>query len=162
MKEIFDAIPRTTKNDLILLDTCFIIDTFHNHKEKDLLAFAKKNRIAITSFNVEELIHVLPRKIKDKSIKERVRKFFKEQDEIKILDIPVHPGDMEEEKAYVQEIDPFLSQDVPDPSDAVLVAAAIKTQSIVVTKDKHHLFTAILENYIERWNLKIVKDLKDI
>ena len=93
-------------------------------------------------------------------IKERVRKFFKDTD-IMILDIPVHPGNHEAELVYVQEIDPYLAQDVPDASDAVLVAAAVRTKSIVVTKDKHHLFTVILENYLQRWGLKVVKKLCD-
>lgn len=161
MKEIFDGLKRTTKNNLVLLDTCFIIDEFYHHREKELATFAKENKVAITSFNAEELIHVLPRKVKDKSVKERVRKFFKNTD-INILEIPVHPGSHEAELAYVQNIDPYLAQDVPDASDAVLVATAVKTHSTVVTKDKHHLFTVILENYLQRWGLKVIKNLKDI
>ncbi len=161
MKEIFAEMKRTTKSNLILLDTCFIIDTFSKHKEKELAALAEKDRVAITSFNVEELVHVI-KKVKDKSVKERVRKFFKDNNAIKILEIPIHPGNMEAEKKYVNEIDPYLIQDIPDPSDAVLVAAAIRTKSIVLSKDKHHLFTALLENYLHRWNLRIVKDMHEL
>ncbi|MBD3209432.1 PIN domain-containing protein [Candidatus Woesearchaeota archaeon] len=159
MKEIFDNLKRTNNNDLVLLDTCFIIDVFHHHKEKELLN--KKHEFAITSFNAEELEHVI-KKVKDKSIKERIRKFFKDNKAIKVLDVPVHPGNTKQEKTYVQTIDPYLAQDVPDPSDAVLIAAAIKTRSKVVTKDKHHLFTAVLEKYLKRWGITILKDLKGL
>ncbi|MBN1274706.1 PIN domain-containing protein [Candidatus Woesearchaeota archaeon] len=162
MKEIFDSLKRTGKNGLVLLDTCFLIDEFHHHREKELAEAAKIRQVAITSFNAEELVHVLHHKVKDTSVKDRVRKFFKEQEDIKILEIPVHPGDQEAEMKYVREIDPYLAQDVPDPSDAVLVAAAIRTRSVVVTKDKHHLFTALLENYLTRWGLKVVKSLKEL
>lgn len=162
MKEIFASLPKTTKNGLVLLDTCYVIDAFHNHKEHELEQYAQKHEVAITSFNAEELAYVLPKKVKDKSIKERVRKFFKEQEHIKVLEIPVHPGDRKAEEDYVKGVDPYLAQDVPDPSDAVLVAAAIKTHSAVVTKDKHHLFTVILENYLQRWGLKVVKSPADL
>ena len=161
MQAIFDQLKRTNKRGLILLDTCFLIDLFHNHKEKELLEQAMQRPLAITSFNAQELAHVL-KKVDDKSIITRIRKFFKEHDEIKILDIPVSPGSKEKELAYVNKVDPYLAQDVPDPSDAVLIAAAIQTGSIVMTKDKHHLFTVLLENYLERWNLRVLKSFHEL
>lgn len=163
MKEIFDAVKRTTKNKLILLDTCFIIDTFSRHKEKELLELTKSHPIAMTSFNAEELEYVVRHKVKENHIKDRVRHFFKSNSSaIPILEIPVHPGNIEAEHKYVVDIDPYLAKDVIDLSDAVLAAAAIKTKSIIMTKDKHHLFTTILENYLHRWDLKVLKEMKDI
>ncbi|MFP4523932.1 MAG: PIN domain-containing protein [Candidatus Woesearchaeota archaeon] len=161
MREIFDALPRTDKKNLVLLDTCYLIDAFHNHKEHELEEAAKEHRLAITSFNAEELVHVHG-KVQDKSVKERVRKFFKQHHDVKVLEVPVKPGDPEGEKRYVEAVDPYLARDVPDPSDAVLMAAAIETHSTVVTKDKHHLFTTVLENYLKRWGLSVVKGLKDL
>lgn len=163
MKEIFDAMARTNKERLILLDTCFIIDTFSRHKEKEMLELAKTHPLAITSFNAEELEYVVRHKIKEDHVKERIRHFFKNNPKaIPILEIPVHPGNYEAEHKYVVDIDPFLAKDVIDTSDAVLAAAAIKTKSIIMTKDKHHLFTTILENYLHRWDLKVLKEMKDI
>ena len=49
-----------------------------------------------------------------------------------------------------------------DPSDCVLLAAAIKTNSVVITKDKHHLFNAKLENFIKKYDIKVYKELKDV
>lgn len=161
MKEIFDALPKTTKHRLVLLDTCFLIDTFAKHNEGQLTELCEKHDVAITSFNVEELVHVLP-KVKPTDVKNHVRAYFKNKPKISVLDIPVSPGDADMEKAYVAKVDPFLAQDIPDPSDAVLIAAAIETQSVVLTKDKHHLFTALLENYMQRWGLKVLKNMHEI
>jgi predicted nucleic acid-binding protein len=161
MKELFATLKRTNKNDLLLLDTCFLIDAFEKHKEHELLELAKRKEVAITSFNIEELEHVI-KKVKDRSVKERLRMFVKEKPPICVLEIEVHPGNEEAEKKYVADIDPYLAQDIPDPSDAVLVATAIRTRSVVLSKDKHHLFTVLLENYLHRWGLRIVKDLHEI
>lgn len=161
MKELFATLKRTSKTGLVLLDTCFLIDALEKHKEHELLELASKREVAITSFNVEELEHVIKR-VKDKSVKERLRMLLKDKPPISVLEIAVHPGDAEAEKEYVAAIDPYLAQDVPDPSDAVLVAVAIKTRSVVLSKDKHHLFTALLENYLHRWGLRIVKDLHEL
>lgn len=162
MKEILATLKKTKKNNLILLDTCFIIDIFSKNKEKELLALAQKKLVAITSFNLEELEYVLKKKVKEHHIKDHIRHFFKAKPPILVLEVPVHPGNPEEERKYVESVDPYLVEDVIDVSDAVLVAAAIKSHSIILTKDKHHLFTEILENYIHRWGLAIYKELKDV
>lgn len=140
--------------NLVLIDTCFLI---HNAVRSDKLKQMQKvKNIALTSFNIEEALYVERRLKHDE--KHSLRKFFKETDFV-IVDIPVHPGNKLEEKVFVDSISSEILAKVPDPSDAVLIAAAIKTNSIVLTKDKHHLFTVTLENFLENYNIKVFKDL---
>ncbi len=155
MKEFFagcEHVPYTKVRGVVLLDTCFIISSLSHHK-----GFSGSKRIATTSFNVEELLHVNHRL--GHELKSRMRKFFKDTD-LLVLDVPVSPGDREAERSFVLSVDDRLLANVPDPSDAVLMAVAIKTGSIVVTKDKHHLFTEKLEEFIHPYNIQVYKDLK--
>lgn len=156
MKELLQNIKRIKLEDakgLILLDTCFVINILEHHKHLDKL---KDKSIGITSFNVEELLHVEHRlKSEDKRM---IRSFLKHP-KFCIIEIPVHPGNKEEEINFVKSIDENLLEKVRDPSDAVLIATAIKTKSIILTKDKHHLFTCILENFLKKYLLKVYKDL---
>jgi predicted nucleic acid-binding protein len=160
MKELIKDLRRLSpsKKNTILLDTCFFIDVFEHHKEDQLDLLCKKYNVALTSFNAEELVHV---DNKLSHLKHEIRKFLKYTD-LKILEIPVHPGDHDGEKSYVRSVDPYLAYDVPDPSDAVLIAAAIKSKAHVLTKDKHHLFTVKLENYLNKYGLKVFKDFHEI
>ncbi len=156
MKELLQNIKRIkledTKN-FILLDTCFVINILEHHKHLDKL---KDKNLGITSFNVEELLHVEHRlKNEDKRM---IRNFLKHPN-FCIIEIPVHPGNREEEKRFVESVDKDLLKNIHDPSDAVLIAVAIKTKSIVLTKDKHHLFTVVLENFLEKYSLEVYKDL---
>ncbi len=140
-----------TKN-VILLDTCFIISMLeHNEKLPE--------DSATTSFNIEELMHV-EHKL-NHSIRKRLRKFLKDSN-LPIIDINAHPGNIEQEKSFVSSIDQRLLQHIPDKSDAVLLAVAVKTKSTVLTKDKHHLFTVELENFLNEHDLKVYKELKDV
>jgi predicted nucleic acid-binding protein len=161
MEDLFKNIKRTTKNKLVLLDTCFIIELFQDHKEKELLTTAKKNDLGITSYTTEELLSIL-KKTKDTTLKNNIVTFFTEHQEIKILDIPVQYGDEKAAKKYVADIDPYLAEDIPDPSDAIIFTAAIKTKSIIVTKDKHTLFSLILKDYLVRWNIKVIRNFKEL
>ncbi len=155
MKELFNnkkRISLDSAKNLILLDTCFIIDCVCNHKKIEF------DNIGITSFNVEEIL-----KIEHKlgHLKKKLRNFIKETDFV-IIEIPVSPGDWTEEKHFVNSINLKLLQHVSDASDAVLIATAIKSNSKVLTKDKHHLFTVKLENFLREYNLKVFKELKDV
>lgn len=156
MKELLQNIKKIKleeAKDLILLDTCFVINILEHHKHLDKL---KDKSLGMTSFNVEELLHVEHRlKSGDKRI---IRNFLKHP-KFCIVDIPVHPGNKEEETSFVKSVDKDLLKEVHDPSDAVLIATAIKTRSIVLTKDKHHLFTCVLESFLEKYSLKVYKDL---
>lgn len=156
MKELLQKIRRIKleeARDLILFDTCFVINILEHHKHLDKL---KDKRLGMTSFNVEELLHV-EHKLKNED-KRMIRNFLKHPN-FCIVEIPVHPGNREEEAKFVASVNANLLKEVHDPSDAVLIATAIKTRSIVLTKDKHHLFTCVLENFLKEYSLKVYKDL---
>lgn len=155
--ENIEHVPYAKARNLILLDTCFIINTLgHKDKLKQLLEI---DNLGVTSFNIEELLYV-EHKL-NHEIRKGIRKFLKEG-KFKILDIPVHPGNHESEKEFVREADNELLLKIADHSDAVLIATAIKTHSIILTKDKHHLFTTVLENFVQKYDIKVYKDLHEL
>jgi len=162
MKEVFQALPHKELgegNNYVLLDTCFFIHTFENQKEHQLKELVEKFDVGMTSFNAEEFLfkeHVV-----DERVREYARKFLKVHP-ITIIKIDVHPGNRVAEKEFVNSIDSSLLSEIPDASDAVLIAAAIKTDSTVLTKDKHHLFTVKLENYMKKYNLEVYKEYHDM
>jgi len=137
---------------LTLLDTCFIIHSVKHNKKITI-----KNA-AITSFNIEELLRVEHRL---GHLKKGLRNFIKNTSFV-IVDVPVSPGQWMQEKDFVLSVNHDLLKEVSDASDAVLMAAAIQTQSDVLTKDKHHLFTTKLENFLNDYGIRVYKELKDI
>ena len=156
MKELFDSFDRVQLNEkkgLVLLDTCFIFSVLDQDQE-----LPKGLPYALSSFTVEEILKVGHRLHK---MKVRLRRLLKENDFI-IIETPVHIGDYKGEKEFVSSIDLELLKHIQDPSDAVLFAVAIKTHSTLFTKDKHHLFTAELENYGKQFGLQVYKELKDL
>ncbi len=159
MKELIKNIEKIRlkdAKDLILLDTCFIINMIDHQK---WLKPLNNKKYGILSFNIEELIHIC-RKLSHED-KKRVRQFFKRH-KFHIVNVPVHPGQKEEEKKFIKNIDEEILNKVHDPSDGVLIAAAIKTKSIVITKDKHHIFTKELSDFLRKYNLKVYKDLNSL
>jgi rRNA-processing protein FCF1 len=153
MKKLFESLKHVDSGNFVLLDTCFIFDLLE--KNYDLL---EGFNYAVTSFTAEELVRISHKLSKDKvKLRELVKKHS-----IAVLDVPVHLGEWESEKEYVKSIDGEILKYVADASDAVLLAAAVKTHSIVLTKDKHHLFTVVLENFLEKYGLKVYKELKDL
>ena len=164
MKELFSTL-KTIKIDnvnerYVFLDTCFFINTFENQKEHKLKDLMEKHNIAMTSFNVNEFL--LKEHVVDERVRENVRKFLKKGPAMTIVEIQVHPGDREGEKYFVNSIDADLLKEIPDASDAVLIATAIKTNSTVLTKDKHHLFTTKLENYLNKYKIQVYKEFHDV
>ncbi|HIH23725.1 TPA: PIN domain-containing protein [Candidatus Woesearchaeota archaeon] len=145
-----EHVPWNSVTGLVLLDTCFVISELSRHKE--LAGFA------MTSFNADELEHVSHR-LHDRE-KEAVRHFLKQTD-LRILDVPMHPGNWDAEHEFVLRTAPELLRLIPDPSDAILLAVALRTRSTVLTKDRHDLFTAALENYVEKHGVRVLKELKD-
>ncbi len=183
MRELLDRLPRlpypATKG-MLLLDTCFLIKEAERHRLKELMPpgecageceeegeergagdgeRGRRRRVALTSFNAEELVHVAHR-LHDKT-RESLRHLLQARPALAILELPLHPGDREGEKAFVSSVEPALLAKVPDASDAVLIAAAIATRSDVLTKDKHHLFTVTLENYVQRYGIRVWKEWKE-
>ena len=104
---------------------------------------------------MEELIHVDHRLHQ----KHDIRKFLKTVDDFKIVDIPIHPDNGYYEKNFVRN---DLLQKSKDISDAVLLETAIRTHSTILTKDKHHIFTVNLENFLNEYNIKVFKELKEM
>ncbi len=158
MKELIEKAKHYQLKDArnyILLDTCFLVDSLNHHERLDKLLKLKK--LAMTSFNAEEFIHIerrLPHEVR-----KRARKVIPG---LVIIDVEVHPGEWKKEKEFVKSIEPKLLQAIPDASDAVLVAAAIATQSHVLTKDRHDIYQAALENLAKDYGMKVCKELKDI
>ncbi len=164
MKEIFDALPTCNLQDeeakeCILLDTCFFIHTFEHQKEHQLRELMEKYAVAMTSFNVEEFL--LKEHVVDERVREYARKFLK-KNALQIITVPVSPGNYLQEKSFVHAIDPELLSAIPDASDAVLIAAGIKTNGTILTKDKHHLFTTKLENFLQKYSIAVHKEYHDV
>ena len=137
-----------------LIDTCAIINLFENNNEDELL----NNDIAVCSFNKDELTNISHRHSINEHLRHRIRKFFREN-KIKVIDVPVSPGNRIEEKVFVDSINTELLKAIPDPSDAVLAACALKNRADIITKDRHHLYTAKLENLFNKFNIKVEKKL---
>lgn len=157
MHELFEALPHRTLREargLVLLDTCFIVSM----AELRRLDEVHGARIATTSFNLQELDHIHHRL--HGNVKHALRAWLK-RGELVVVTVPAAPGDHEGERAFVRSIDEELLKEIPDASDAVLAAAAIATQSDVLTKDKHHLFTTVLEEHFTRQGLHVWKEWKD-
>jgi len=142
MKELIEKIEKTSEADY-LLDTCFLIYEFSKGNTKQLEEFCKKEKVAMVSFNLNELEHVL--KKKPGPITRHMREFLKENI-IKNYAIDVLPGEWEKEKRYVQKYDTDLLRIIPDTSDAIMAVAALKTGATILTRDRHHVFTSITEN----------------
>jgi predicted nucleic acid-binding protein len=163
MKELIEQLKHVDMNnakDYVLLDTCFIIHTFEHQKEHQLKELLDKFNVGITSFNAEEFIYN-DHKV-DERVRENMRRLIKKHPQLTIISANVHPGDRQGEKDFVNSIDPELLTEIPDASDAVLMAIAMKTHSKVLTKDKHHLFTVKLENYLNKHDLEVHKDYNDL
>ena len=154
MKEIINSLEQSN-NVEYLLDTCFFVYMFQNDHVSKLTDFCKENKVAMSSFNLNELNHIhhnFPGQMNH-----HIRKFLKEK---LIFNAPVnvYPGDREGEKNYIKNFDEHILSIVPDPSDAVLFVQAIKINADILTKDKHHIFTAIAENYSNKFNVNVLKE----
>ena len=158
MKELFDKFPVLEKDQHpeYLVDTCFVYYLFEHRHEKEFIKFCEDHVVAITSFNQEEFLfhahHV------NHTVKERFRHFVKTGARLHTVAVPVSPGNPDAEKEYIRSIDPKLLEIIPDPSDAVLCAAALVLKANVLTRDKHHLFTAALENYASEHHLAVLNN----
>ena len=61
----------------------------------------------------------------------------------------MHPGNQKQEHAFVKSILPELDRQEHDPSDAVILAAAIRAKADVLTRDKHHIFNVHMANFLD-------------
>ncbi|MFH1649975.1 MAG: hypothetical protein ABIA93_05480 [Candidatus Woesearchaeota archaeon] len=154
VKELFDQLDSGTPR--VLLDTCFVFSMLDRHEEHKLNDI---DGIGITSFNAQELL-LKEHSVHD-SIRHSMRKWLKTKPVV-LFTVPVEPGQRETEKNFVQSVDPKLLELIADPSDAVLLAAAFQCKANVLTKDRHHLYTAVLENYAKDYGVQVYKELKDL
>ena len=156
MKELTDNLNHVDnlEQGSILLDTCFFISCFKH--AKNIHRLETMQNLCMTSFNIGELLHAEHHL--NHELKTRIRKFFHKAENLKILNIDVKPGEWDEERSFVDNVDPELLKHVHDPSDAVLIAAAIRFKAKVMTKDKHHIYTSDLANFLNKYKIKIEKD----
>jgi PIN domain nuclease of toxin-antitoxin system len=156
MKELLNKIPKVSLDASMdyLIDTCFFIWIFEHHKEKKFKKLLNNYRCGITSFNAEELIHVTHH-IHDK-LKQSERHFFHHESNLYFIEVPVHPGNWGEEHKFVSSVLPEIDTVEHDPSDAVILAAAIRTKADILTRDKHDMFNARLENFLNKYDIKVL------
>lgn len=151
MQELIDELPESSDVEY-LIDTCFLAYCFQHNKEKQLLEFCKKNKVGMSTFNLAEFVHMHH---KLHSENHQVRKFLKEKILYRVP-IDINPGEREKERQYVEEFNTKIMEIVKDASDAVLFVLAIKIRANILTRDKHHVFNAVAENYFNEWNEKIL------
>jgi hypothetical protein len=154
MKDLIDSLPSADSAEY-LLDTCFIIHAIESGRVKHLADFCAQHRVAMSSFNLEELVHVAHRLKGTED--HHIREFLK-SGKLGRIDIPVHPGDREAEKSFVGSFDERILHLVPDPSDAVLFVLALRIGAGVLTRDRHHIFTALAENFSEKTHTKVLNN----
>lgn len=139
----------------VMLDTCFIIHELIEQREKKLLEFCDENNVLTTSFNIEELKKVSKKLGHDKK---KIKDFLNKA-KIKIINVPVSLGEINKEKKYADDLSKKILAKVHDPSDAVLVVAAINSGSNILTRDKHHLFTTQLSQELKEYGLNVYNDI---
>lgn len=152
MKELIVSLPTALRVDY-LIDTCFLIHAFEGGHSKQMLEFCSSKKVGMSSFNLEELDHVSHRLKGTED--HHIREFLKSGKLFRI-DVPVHPGDREGEMSFVEAYDHEILRRVPDPSDAVLLVLALKMGANILSRDRHHVFTALAENYSEAKGIEIL------
>lgn len=158
MKELFNKLPRLSGQHIdFLVDTCFLFFIFQHGLVKEFKNFCSLHTVAITSFNAEEFAFHSHDVSSD--IRVHFRSFVKSKPKFLYVPSPVSPGDRDGEKNYILAFDPLLLILIPDPSDAVLVVEAIKLHANIFTRDKHHLFTTVLNNYLDEKGIEVYNNL---
>lgn len=162
MKELLDNLGTIDKEKAIgftLIDTCYIVHVFEHHEKiEQFRKQLKKGKYAITSFNIEELMHI-EHKL-NKKIKEALRQFLKEKEDLEIIRIDVHPGEREREKEYIRSIEPYILKLIKDNSDGVLYATALDINADIITRDKHHLYNQISERFANKHRINIMNKIE--
>ena len=154
MKELIDDLEKTD-NVEHLLDTCFFVNCFKTDKVKKLIEFCEQNNVGMSSFNLEEFSFI-HHHFKG-HMNHHVRDFFKRKI-LKCVPVSVSPGNHEAEREYVKKFDEEILRIVTDASDAVVFALSAKINAVLLTKDKHHIFTANAENYLNKYNINVLNE----
>jgi len=155
MQEIVDSLDKKERVDY-LLDTCFVLYNLEKGHAKNLISFCKANSVGMSSFNLSELVHV-HHHLKGTS-NHHLRDFLK-QKVVCCVPVSVNPGDRAGEREYVSAFDEKLLHIVPDASDAVLFVQALRVGANVLTRDRHHVFTAAAENYAHSHNIEVLNEI---
>lgn len=155
MQELINALEQSPTADY-LLDTCFLLHMIEKGHTHQLTDFCRANKVGMSSFNLAELDKVHHRL--DGTIKHHIRDFLK-QKAVSCVPVGVEPGDWEGERNYVRGFDDKMLKLVPDASDAVLLVLALKINANVLTRDKHHIFTTLAENYIKYYGIEVLNGL---
>lgn len=157
MKELFENLPEAEQVDF-LLDTCFLVHVFSKDHIHRIGEFCRQHKVGISSFNIEEFLHMHHKMPGQEN--HHIRSFLKGKLLFRVP-VPVHPGNREEERSYVMGFDPEILKDIRDPSDAVLFALAVKVHADILTRDRHHVFTALAENYAQEHRIKVYNEFPD-
>jgi PIN domain nuclease of toxin-antitoxin system len=162
MKELFDHFQTASFpiEQGVLLDTCFLFYMAEHQKLSLIDELAKKRQVLISSFNADE-VGLKSHQVAE-PIKERLRHWLKQENNIQILPVNVHPGQWLQEQEFVKSVNPGILARMHDASDAVLFAQAYQNKCDILTKDKHHIFTTILENFAQQAGIRIEKDIHDL
>ena len=129
--------------------------SFRHDKINQLSEFCRNNKVGMSSFNLDELEHIhhnFPG-----HVNHHIRAFLKDKMICK-AQLNVTPGDRESEAGYVNGFDDNILKIIPDASDAVLFVQAIRMQADILTKDRHHIFTAAAENYSHLYNINVLNE----
>ena len=155
MQELIEGLEKGSDVDY-LLDTCFLLYILRKEKTGSLISFCKSNKVGMSSFNLAEIDRVHHRL--EGTMKHHLRDFLK-QKLVYNVPVDVRPGEWEQERSYVRDFDEKILQLVPDASDAVLLVQALKIKANVLTRDKHHLFTTVAENYLNEYGIEVLNGL---
>jgi hypothetical protein len=157
MKELLANLEMVRPEDAInhiLIDTCEFVHIFeHPKKISDFERKLADANYAITSFNVDELMHIEHRL--SPKVKEGIRRFLKEKEKLKVIDVGVHPGNRDAEISYIRKISPELASVIKDPSDGIMFATAIRIKGDIITRDKHDLYNQHCERFANEHDIDI-------
>jgi len=161
MRELFDTLKtRSYALTPVLLDTCFLVHTFsHADRINKLYGLCDRKNVGITSFSISEFLNI-QHKVPEQ-VRSNIRKFLHSSPDLFTVNINVNPGEWDNERSFVNTIEPDLLKHVHDPSDAVLIATAISMRADVLTRDKHHLYTADLENFLRKYKINVWNKMHD-
>jgi len=154
MKEIIEHMKKKEKVDY-LLDTCFLVNLFMSNHANKLIGFCNTHDVGISSFNLEEFEHIHHKFSGNEN--HHLRHFLK-LNIVSCVTVDVSPGDHDSEKRFVSSFDPEILNVIPDASDAVLFVQALKIGADILTKDRHHIFTAAANNYLERYSISVFNE----
>ncbi len=158
MKELVKILPKYESGPIdFVVDTCFLYYLFEHQHEKAFVETCNEYIVVLTSFTAEEFF--FHRHDVNEEVRERFRKTAKNGLRLFYYEVPVSPGNPEAERDFIKSFDSELLTVVPDPSDVILLVVALQLKADILTRDKHHLFTTKLENYVYTRGIQVLNNL---